>query len=86
MICGPHVATRLKQKKTVNASNKVQPEVLRRRGTTEGVGSGTAAKGNGRGIKKGPGQDGAMAMKINGCWYLVSRNLEILNSKISWSA
>jgi len=47
----------------------VQPEVLRRRGTTEGVGSGTAAKGNGKGIKKGPGQgEGAVKMK----WLLVT--------------
>ena len=46
----------------------MQPEVLRRRGTTEGVGSGTAAKGNGKGIKKGPGQgEGAVKMK----WLLV---------------
>ena len=53
----------------VTASNKVQPEVLRRRGTTEGVGSGTAAKGNGKGIKKGPGQgEGAVKMK----WLLVT--------------
>ena len=37
------------------ASSKLQPP-LRRRGTTGGVGKGTAAKGSGRGMRNGPEQ------------------------------